>query len=117
MSYLRIHHRRKEGSNPSVSSMSRALDLTRQADELPPDPNGLVTAEELRLRREAHLALCMTPEFRAHRKRIMKRRPEADFREEHRRPSGDLVRALAAQQQPEGRVHVVAAGTFSQRRA
>lgn len=90
-----------------LDPMSAALALTAQADALPRDPHQAVTAAELMLRREAHLQLCMTPEFRQYRQRLHARHPNADLREEWRQPSGDLVRKLAAQRRPARRIVLV----------
>lgn len=90
-----------------LDPMAIALELTARADALPPDPHGVVTAEELALRREAHLAVCRTDEFKRHRQRLHARYPDADLREEWKAPSGDLVRKLAAQRKPARRVHLL----------
>lgn len=95
-----------------LDPMAIALALTAQADALPPDPHRAVTAAELTLRREAHLQLCMTPEFRQYRQRQHARHPDADLREEWQRPSGELVHKLAAQRKPARRVHRLCGSVF-----
>jgi protoheme ferro-lyase len=69
-----------------------ALLFTAAADNLPEDPHGNVTADEQGLRRDAHLALCRTEEF----KRYRHRWPSEMSRDEWLKPDGDLVMGLLA---------------------
>lgn len=77
-----------------------ALAFTAAADNLPSDPHHAVTAEQIGLRRDAHLCLCRTEEFQAHRFRMQKRKPKPDTRAEWLEPSGALVAKLLGRASP-----------------
>ncbi|WP_225782642.1 hypothetical protein [Xenophilus sp. Marseille-Q4582] len=84
--------------------MSLAVKLTAQADALPRDPHGLRTAVEMDLRRRAHIALSVTPEFIEYRRKARRGNDELLFLEDWRAPDGSLVHRLAAQRK---RAHAV----------
>ena len=75
--------------------MKAAVLYTEAADAVGRE-GGLIGAAELGLRRDAYLCLNFTPQFIQHRELSRKRQPRADFSEEWRKPTGDLVRSLAA---------------------
>jgi hypothetical protein len=77
--------------------------FTRAADILAAEdnPHGQASADELGLRRDAHLCLCRTPEFLKYRER----RPSAIYRSEWLHPDGSLVdRLLGGTTEP--RIHL-----------
>lgn len=88
-----------------LDSMAIAVALTVEADALPRDAHGKRTVHELDLRRRAHYALSLTPEFIAHRRRLRRGDDDLLFLEDSRRPDGSLVHALAALRKPARRVH------------
>jgi len=71
-----------------------ALLFTQAADQLEGDPHGNTTANEIGLRRDAHLALCRTEEFKAYRQRLNKQKPRPDLSHEWQIPRGSLVTLL-----------------------
>jgi hypothetical protein len=73
-----------------------ALLFTLAADEVAaaPNPHQAPTANEIGLRRDAHLCLNRTPEFQAYRERMRGRRPQPDLSHEWLNPQGSLVRAV-----------------------
>ncbi|OUM01777.1 hypothetical protein [Variovorax sp. JS1663] len=72
---------------------SAALLFTEAAAGIPDDVNGFPPARANGLRRDAHLALCRTEEFKNYRENARKRGCR-DFRAEWEQPSGDLVTRL-----------------------
>ncbi|VTU34259.1 hypothetical protein [Variovorax sp. RA8] len=70
-----------------------ALLFTEAADEIPADIHGVTPVRASGLRRDAHLALCRTEEFKNYREQMRTRRCR-DFRAEWETPSGELVTRL-----------------------
>lgn len=108
------HRREAQAQHPDQRRVSSLLDpmalavaLTDQADALPRDPHGLRTAVEMDLRRRAHLALNLTPEFLAYRRRARRGDDDLLFLHDWRQPDGSLVRQLAALRKPARRAHSV----------
>ena len=74
--------------------MEAAVLFTEAADAVGREGR-LISATELGLRRDAHLCLNFTSQFIEHREAARNRQPRADFSEEWRQPSGELVMSLA----------------------
>ncbi|MDR6538844.1 hypothetical protein [Variovorax soli] len=70
-----------------------ALLFTEAADEIPDDAHGFTPARAQGLRRDAHLALGRTEEFRNYRESARKRGCR-DYRAEWESPTGELVTRL-----------------------
>lgn len=70
-----------------------ALLFTEAADEIPADVHGVTPVRASCLRRDAHLALGRTEEFKNYREQ-MRTRGCRDFRAEWETPSGELVTRL-----------------------
>lgn len=75
-----------------------AILFTAAADAIPDDVNGFVPARVLGLRRDAHLALCRTEEFKTYRERLHSK-GRHNFRDEWELPDGSLVVQLLSRYQ------------------
>lgn len=83
-----------------------AVGFTAAADAVAaqPNPHQTLSAAEIGLRRDAHLALCRTVEFQRHRERSRSTQRGSDFQADWRAPSGDLVRNVLGNQLKSGPV-------------
>lgn len=85
-----------EAARSRLDWRAAALAFTAAADALPADPHGNVTAEERGLRRDAHLCLNRTPQFKAYRERMHSMKLRPDVSHEWLNPRGSLVDMLLA---------------------
>lgn len=83
-----------QAARASQKWRTAAILFTAAADALPTDPHGNVTAGERGLRRDAHLCLNRTAEFKAYRERMHGQRPRPDLSHEWLNPRGSLVDML-----------------------
>jgi len=83
-----------QAARASQKWRTAAILFTAAADALPADPHGNVTAEERGLRRDAHLCLCRTEQFKQYRERQHSVKPRPDLSGEWKQPSGALVSML-----------------------